>query len=87
MRTINQKSEHEISQCVDKFRVLITNEVTVSDLFTCIDDVIYNYTIHAIDNSGCCIPDKLSDQLYYLKRIRDLLLTKDSKTSKLMDSF
>lgn len=68
----NNKDLKDVKLCVERFETMITNDISMNDIFEILDDIMYDYARYSInDNVESNI---VLDNLFYLKRLRDLFV-------------
>lgn len=76
MEILNDKKH--IETILSRFKELITHDTTPDMLSETLDEVIFKYAIYNLKYSDT--PGKMDeecDELYWLKMLRDLFITKD----------
>jgi hypothetical protein len=76
MRILNN---NEKKLCVTRFEELISKDIDMCDMFSVLDAVMYEYINFILRDDASCPTDNQSENLYYLKKLRDIFT--DNKKS------
>lgn len=71
MRILNND---EVKLCTEQFEKLLTSDIDISDLFCTLDSILYEYADYIIGNGNSCPTKNQAENLYYLKKLRDVLI-------------
>lgn len=75
MRLLDDKKD--IKECIQRFESLITSDLSMSDLFEIIDNVVFDYMNYFQGNNSD--PNIVSENLFYLKCLRNLFIEKSNQ--------
>lgn len=78
MRILNND---ETKLCAERFEKMLTSDIDISDLFYRLDSILYEYADYTIGNGTSCPTNDQAENLYYLKKLRDIFM--DNNKEKL----